>query len=500
MPGAERRLGIDPVKRSWDPHSREQGLLEALQMAVSRSRQEVSEASTDAEAAAEGSLVSDVEAVMRENGEGSKADHIAARPAGRPRRRLLLRIVAGVRDLLRASVRRDQEARHRASETEHRARATSERLHCFHVLVPCMVAHACTPLPDVRYETDMLEIATEFDHPICAGTLESLDDHVGQVGRSLGVSAANRDPFRVYWMTDGLQEFCREDSRGCFFPGTRVLFARGSSIGHEVVHALLDSGGETFFVEEGMAEVFSGVGALHDAEATPTGLADKLSLSRADYRGRSLDYVAATHFVRWVHETRGFPAMLRLSKDISDDAGGARLRRTLEEIYEESLAAVEARYVVNAPQRYRGLYEDQLPVVDLLAARQGIERDLDCDATHTQGPLWDDRPGMFRAERLVVPRSGEVYLEATGDAPDGWIVVFDPYALPHRSAVTPWRLPEPELDAAAIRLEPGESRTQALERGTYLVVFGSDNPSRPATLGLRVLLARPPGPDTEKPN
>jgi hypothetical protein len=362
----------------------------------------------------------------------------------------------------------------------------------------CALGQGCTPLPEVRYETDRLEIAPEFAHPVCAGTLEGLDAHVAQVGRSLGLPAGRSDRIRVYWMNDGLDDFCREGSAGCFFPGTRVLFARGSSIGHEIVHALLDSGGETYFVEEGMAEVFSGASASSGPDQETLRLVDGLSLTRADYRSGSLDYAAATHFVRWVYETQGFPAMLRLSKEIRDDADGPRLRRTVEDIYGESIDAIEARYVAKAPELYGGLYEEAIPTIALGDAREGLAPELDCGAPDTYGPLWGDRPGMFRAERLVLPRSGPVRFEVEGEADHAWVVVFDPYARAYRPSLTPWMLPDPAIDFDALRLEPGETRIQDMPRGTYLVVFGSDDPSHPVTLDLRIDLARPDDPTTEK--
>lgn len=492
---AERSLRIDPMQGPGDPQSSEQGLLDALEVPVPGSRKEVAQSAPDAETAPEAALVADVEAVVRQDGEGSQGDDVAACSVGS-----LLRFLArlGRSRLLRRLRRGREQHAERRGHSRHHAAPTAQTGLAFHVVVSCLVAQACSPLPDVRYETDRLEIAPEFDHPICAGTLEDLDAHVGEASRSLGLPAGRIDPLRVYWMADGLSEFCREGSRGCFFPGTRVLFARGSSVGHEIVHALLDSGGETFFVEEGMAEVFSGASAAVELELDALPLLDGLSLSRADYRAGSLDYAAATHFVRWVYATKGVPAMLRLSKEIRDDADGSRLRRTVEDIYGESIDAVEARYVSKAPSVYPGLYEEKLPVIDLGEARQGLERRLDCEAPGTQGPLWDDRAGMFRAEHLVLPRSGDVRIEVSGDSADTWVLIFDPYARDYRPSLTPWRFPDPAIDRDALKLEAGVIVERHMKRGSYLVVFGSDDPSRPATPGLRIELARPDDPGTEK--
>ena len=350
----------------------------------------------------------------------------------------------------------------------------------------------------MRYETDRLEIAPEFSHPICAGTLDSLDAHVKDVERSL-MGTVTRDPLRIYWMTDGIAGFCRDGSSGCFFPGTRVLFAHGPSIAHEVVHAVLDSGGETYFVEEGMAEVFSGSGVFFDATAREGSLSDGLALSRSDYRNGALDYASAAHFVRWVQTAKGFPGMLRLAKDVGDDANGARLRRTIEDMFETSLDQVEVQYRESAPRVYRSLYDDRIPVNGGSAATRGIERELDCESPKTHGPLWDDSPGMFRTEWLEIPATNRWRLEMTSDTDDAWVVLFNPYARPHRRSVTPWMVPDPSIDPGAIRLDPGTPHTQTLSQGRYMVLFVSTDPATPSTLSLRLEPVPHSEVDTELP-
>ncbi|MEM6992707.1 MAG: hypothetical protein AAF721_19490 [Myxococcota bacterium] len=55
----------------------------------------------------------------------------------------------------------------------------------------------CGELPAVQYETDRLQIAVDFDAPLCEGTLAALDEHVSRVESTLGVGY-DAAPIRVY--------------------------------------------------------------------------------------------------------------------------------------------------------------------------------------------------------------------------------------------------------------------------------------------------------------
>jgi hypothetical protein len=342
---------------------------------------------------------------------------------------------------------------------------------------------ACNPLPEVAYETDRLEIAPEFSHPVCAGTLASLDAHVSEVERQLGLPY-RRDPVRIYWMRDSVRDFCREGVRGCFFPGTRVVFGRGPSLNHELVHAALDSGGEAFFMEEGVAEVLSGVGVYFDTDGYGPG--EGLRLSRSSYRTGSLDYAAAAHFVHWVRKTAGVPAMLRLSEEIKADVDGARMVSALEDMLGESIRDIEARYVTDAPAFYPGLYERRMSQLEVEQLEEGIARTLDCSEDDTYGPRWDDGPGMFRVEHVHLPHAGRFALHMSSSKPGAWVTLFDPRAKVRKGVVTDWMIPDPDVDTAALRLSPGEFREVELAAGTYLLMFGSDAPDEPVTINLHL--------------
>jgi hypothetical protein len=190
----------------------------------------------------------------------------------------------------------------------------------FHLLL----CAACSELPELSYTTDRLRLGAAFEEPICEGTLKAFDDHVGQ--------PSNRDPIVVYWLDD-VSEYCGKNRGGCFFPGTRVLFSTGPSITHELVHAVLDSTAHTYFVEEGIAEIYSGVDVFYDPKPDDGSLASRLSLSRSAYRDGKLDYASAAHFMRYVLETEGELAM----RDLADVIAGGGSTKAITDAIEASL-------------------------------------------------------------------------------------------------------------------------------------------------------------------
>lgn len=329
------------------------------------------------------------------------------------------------------------------------------------------LATACSELPELAYVTDRLQIGTSFSEPICAGTLQAFDDHVDGVEDALG-QPSNTDPIVVYWLDD-VEDYCGKNRGGCFFPGTRVLFSSGASITHELVHAVLDSTAHTYFVEEGIAEIYSGVDVFYDPDPDHGSLAGRLSLSRSAYRDGKLDYASAAHFMRYVHESRGERAMHELADAIAKGGSTTTLTHAIEASFDSTIDEIEETYFATAPSYFRGFAAAEIRRIEGLW--QGHEVHLDCDDASTRGPLGQAGGGLYEVRRFEVRRGGTAKLTVDGDA-GGWVTLFDPNA--RRGMVTNWALPDVEVDPAGTTLHTGESAMVELEPGTYLLVYGAD--------------------------
>ncbi len=362
-------------------------------------------------------------------------------------------------------------------------------LRCFQVLVSIATIGGCGPLPDVSYVTDRLHIATEFDDPICEGTLDAFDEHVASVEKALG-RTARRDPIVVYWLED-VTQYCGEGRYGCFFPGTRVLFSTGPSITHEIVHAVLDSTAHTYFVEEGMAEMFSGVDVWYRPDPELGRPAQELRLSPSAYRDGKLDYAAAAHFMRYVYDAEGDVAMRALAETIVKGGDAEAIEKTLEGAFDESIEQIERAYFKDARSYYRGFAAQEITVADEL--RTGTDVRLDCDDGETRGPLISGGGGLYRVERIVIERGGMADIEVDGDE-DGWVDIFDPTA--RHGIVTNWAMPKIEVDPDALHLVPGDRVKHQLEPGTYLALFGADSDG--TELSLRLSIPLPPVPQPQE--
>jgi hypothetical protein len=321
---------------------------------------------------------------------------------------------------------------------------------------------------------------------VCRGTLDALDDQVGRIEDELDRIYDER-PIRVYWLEGDLADFCGEGRSGCYFPSTRVLFAEGGSIDHELVHAVLDSEGVSYFLEEGLAELLSGVGVVYRPDPDGPGPAERLRLTPSEYRKGGLDYAAAAHFMHFVYTEAGAGAVRRLGREIETDASASRLESVIEEVMHDSVAEVEARYQTSAPRYYPGLSQSQIPVLDLDELAWGIDVELDCSEPDTRGPLPHEDGGMYRVFRVDMPWRGQVDFELSGDE-GGWLDVLDPYARLHRGWVTDWTRPDRALDPGASHVLVGSRARVDMEAGTHLLVFSTDD-AEPVRMRLSVRLA-----------
>lgn len=279
-----------------------------------------------------------------------------------------------------------------------------------------LVLLSCKQVPEVAYQTEHFEIAPDFDHPICAGTLAHFEDHLAFVESALARSVPFGERIRFYWISEGLDSWCSERALGCYYPGTRVIVGTGESASHEIVHAVLNADAQTnYFLEEALAELFSGVGAHHrpalDQRPSPSEL---LWLSPTDYHFGELDYAVAAHFMAYVYRKYGTGSTRGIAEVVVTGAGPPELEQVFERYTGVDFDAIEADYEARASAFYPGLREQD---IERIRGRQFVDVSLRCDRDTTFGPLPDNSPGMYRTLRLELaqPQVVDIDLRAPAD-------------------------------------------------------------------------------------
>ena len=273
----------------------------------------------------------------------------------------------------------------------------------------------CNEIPEVAYETEHFEVAPDFDHPICQGTLTYFEEHLGFVESALGKSVPFGERIRFYWITQDIDSWCSERALGCYYPGTRVIFSSGDSVSHEIVHAVLNADARSnFFLEEALAEVFSGVGAYRrpgsDGRPSPNEL---LWLSPTDYRFGELDYAVAHHFMAYIHTEFGASSTRGIANVVVTGAGPPALEQVFERFTHFDFDAIEANYEARSRNYYPGLRDGEVDEVD---DPRWVDVSLRCDEDGTYGPLPDASPGMYRTLRLELDEPTVVELELRAPA------------------------------------------------------------------------------------
>jgi hypothetical protein len=333
-------------------------------------------------------------------------------------------------------------------------------------------ATACTDIPAVAYETEHFEVAPDFEHPICAGTLAYFEEHLSFVESSLARSVPFGEHIRFYWITEDLDSWCSERALGCYYPGTRVIVGSGESVSHEIVHAVLNAESQTnYFLEEGMGELYSGVATYHlDIHDTRPDPGELLWLTPSDYRFGDLDYDVAGHFMAYVEATYGSGVTRAMADVVVTAAGPPELENAFARFTGVSFETLEKNYAKKAPNYYHGLRE--LDVAEILD-RRWIDVSLRCDEDETFGPRPDTQPGMYRTLRLVLqdPRVVDVELIAPPRVTATFVDVRRELGA---GVVVDYHYPKLSGRREHEVVRGGESRALNLRKGTHLVVIAQD--------------------------
>ncbi len=248
-------------------------------------------------------------------------------------------------------------------------------------LVVSMLVLGCRP----DYETEQLRIRLADDAPagFCAGDLRYLQGEVDRIESILGVRM--RRTLDLVYFTGWAD--CKESSEGCYLPGRHRVHTIEAAVSHELVHAVMGRCGRgcDLFFDEGIAV------ALSDAVEFP------LVLTRpTDNLGRSsppsIDYETAGHFTRWLLEEQGV-AKVRALLDGS----------SFEEVYGESLASAEQRWMSTAPWLYPAHDPCPYPSLRFDDEQEPQVLPLDCDEPDVRSGA---QPGLATCRTFEIEQEG----------------------------------------------------------------------------------------------
>jgi hypothetical protein len=229
-------------------------------------------------------------------------------------------------------------------------------------------------LPPIRYRTEHLLIGTDFEAPVCKGSLSRLERHVLDLEQRLGVAVDRQ--FELYWYED-LPPCATDHAAGCYDIDSGIIRTTYSAAQHELAHAVSHLWGHPDrFYSEGVAEAFSG-------ERSGFGSAQP---SKSLGLSGHVPTKSAAHFVRWLYESRG-ASPLRVLFQNAPRKNQERARRAFALAYAQSIEQAEASYYAEAPEYYPGFSWcfDDLEVLPWQGSFWRHSVELDCASEHTLG-------------------------------------------------------------------------------------------------------------------
>jgi hypothetical protein len=331
-------------------------------------------------------------------------------------------------------------------------------------------------LPEFRYETEHLRIATDFDEPLCRGDLDHYESVITQLETVLGTSVDGRTDVHLWDLTMDGPGWCSADyAAGCYQDG--VVYADQSSIAHELAHVVIASiGSPADFWNEGTAE---------SLQSDQTFFSTSKPSDNIDLESPYLSYRTAGHFSNWLFKTYGlepYRALLRAPGSARD---------AFEQTYGMTIEQAEELYFAQAPYSYGAFMACDHPDLPLVGEMQWSETiEIDCGKPHVHGG-----PNGMAAWRVLTVTERDDYTFST-TAETGVIG-----ACPDRDLATPPEYGDPALGDIPPRSDKfvsartlagdGVITTLDLIPGRYEVLVGYRSDYGPHTARLDVQVAQP---------
>ena len=322
----------------------------------------------------------------------------------------------------------------------------------------------CQPrLPDVDAYGQRVAVGSETDVELCAGTLDSYDEHVRFVEEELGIARPANDMIEVFVVED-TASWCR-DVEACYIGGwvdaTFVPADAASSVWHELVHHVVagsDIGMTDRFLSEGLAS------AMGDDWCPPTPDATWPSTPLTELLGQEdvafKDYPRGAVFIDFVRESYGTDALVELIRCVHRGDAMSRVEACFERTFGRGVAAVGREFELAAPPHHPNPALCRGPVERWSGDAWSTEVPLGCgDAAVVN--TFSSATAREVVTLLEIPRPGWYELAADGDG--AATVDLEPCFC--------------STTGARLYSEPASDLVWVGEAGTHRVVVSTADPS-----------------------
>ncbi len=268
------------------------------------------------------------------------------------------------------------------------------------------------PALPIQYQTEHLDIGTDFTLPVCAGNLRLLDEQVEFVEQYLNVEI--EAPIRVSWYYSSMDlEGCENPVAGCW-NGYDVR-SNWEALNHELVHAVVGSSWNVAaspMFSEGLAVALEG----EDLKSSKSNL--EFTLAQEDLS--TTNYETSGHFIRWLIEVYGISKFESAYSKADRGTSVEKIQvRALESTYGMSVDDLFAQYKDESPEYYRGLgpFSCGSNPLPWDGARWEHSFDLDCSEDHTLGRYGNLSTGeIWRRASVEIPSEGLYTIRVFGGA------------------------------------------------------------------------------------
>lgn len=249
---------------------------------------------------------------------------------------------------------------------------------------------------EVRYHTDFVDIAPGFTQPVCRGTRDEIDRHIGAVAAMLGIETQFRTT--IFWYNTAAEgamlpedalAWC-SDPRGCY-AGNHVVHTWLSILHHELVHAVVMPtwGRSDILFEEGIA---LGLDRIHGSPLLNVSTIYSVLGDEVPSEVAGGPYHGGGHFSRWLVDRFG-PAKFRelFAPRLGASSTKEDVFAAAEEVYGVPFDELEAEYFATAPTVYPiPAFCDGLLEIPWVGDRWEMSLGTDCEAPYVFGPRDDD--------------------------------------------------------------------------------------------------------------
>jgi hypothetical protein len=272
-------------------------------------------------------------------------------------------------------------------------------------LAVLVLSSGCNELPPMRYETDHLRIGTDFEGPVCAGTLHEFEEQVLFVEEAHDFQVQGK--LELYLFKDSVGEWCgRESVPGCYFShGEKRAYSTYPVARHEIVHAVMGqihAGGSSFFAE-GFAVDLTGEGSSFPV-TYPSSNLGLLSIE--------VSHRTAGHFMRWLRSRYSSSELEDIMRHSGHHRSASHATAAFNKATGDDFHEVEQAYFETAPEFFAPFDIVEPPTVAAENGGWDIALDLNCEEIDTEG--YDDE--MWRRVRIEVTEPGYYVLVVTWPA------------------------------------------------------------------------------------